>query len=253
MRPFLTSVLSLIFSLPLSASSPDYSPFFEPSQEQPNTNQLLPRQNLCSSDGISCANFGSPNLCCQRSSSCAIDQVGHIACCPANAVCTGTIDSGAIITSIPTSLLSAATTAPTTGASIVPNAYFPFVYLPTTYPNAAVCTQSYSSCQSEFASCTASLGNGNSGGNGVTVNGGGVPGITVQGPVGSISAASICLSLSLEACHNLQLANCATYPSGTATGTFVVPGAGAREMERGRGKRAVIVGIWVVLLSLIWS
>lgn len=75
----------------------------------------------------------------------------------------------------------------------------------------------------------------------------------MQGPVGSISAASICLSLSLEACHNLQLANCATYPSGTATGTFVVPGAGVRERRRGIGIRAVIVGVWVVVLSLVWS
>lgn len=253
MHTFLTSTLSLLLSLPFSTCNPDYSPFFPPSIEQPNINQLLPRQNQCSSDGISCANLGSPNLCCKKSALCAVDQAGHIACCPANSACTGTLGSGAIITSIPTSAL--VTTAIATGASVVPNGFFPYAYIPTTYANAAICTQSYSSCQREFTSCTATLGNGNSGGgNGVTVNGGGVPGITVQGPVGSVSAASICSSLSLEACHNLQLANCATFPTGTvaSTGTFVVPGQGAGGRMRERGMWAVGVGVGVVVVGMVW-
>lgn len=244
-----------LLALPLSTCASNFSPYFPPSLEQPNGNQLLPRQGPCSSGGISCANLGATNLCCKQSTSCAVDQAGHIACCPINSACTGTIDSGAIITSIPTSALVGVQTATVSGPSVVPNGFFAYPYLPTTYPNAAVCTQSYSSCQSEFAICTASLGNGNNGANGVTVNGGGVPGITVQGPVGSISAASICSSLSLEACHNLQLANCAIYPSGTAaaaTGTFVVPGAGAEGWRRERGIGAVGVGVGVVAMGMLW-
>lgn len=253
MHHLIAQSLILLFTLPLLSANPDTSPFFPPSLQRSNSNHLQARQSPCASDGVSCANLGASDLCCKKSTSCAVDQAGHIACCPLNAACTGTLDSGAIITSIPTSALGGAPTAPATitGASVVPNAFFPFVYLPTTYPNAAVCTQSYSSCQTEFSSCTAALGGG--GGNAVTVNGGGVPGITVQAPVGSISAASICSSLSLEACHNLQLPNCNLYPSGTADatvqGTFVAPtgGVGRRRKRRrwavGAGVGAFVAGM----------
>lgn len=119
---------------------------------------------------------------------------------------------------------TAAQSAATTGSGgkrIVSNAYYPFAYLPTNFPNAAVCTASYSSCVKEFAKCTYSLESGDSG---ITVSGAGV-GITRQAAIPDITAASICSSLSTEACHTLQLADCTTYgnaAAATAGGSFKV-------------------------------
>lgn len=92
------------------------------------------------------------------------------------------------------------------GGSTVPNAPYPFVFIPTSYANAQACSSAFTQCQSQFTSCTASLG----GANGVTVSGGGA-GTTVAGATATGSASAICSSLSQTACYGLQLSNCQAY------------------------------------------
>ena len=52
----------------------------------------------------------------------------------------------------------------------------------------------------------------------MTVSGGG-GGITVEGASATLSAASICSSLSSQACFGLQLANCQVFGTAGNTGT----------------------------------
>lgn len=49
----------------------------------------------CPTSYTACAALGAPGLCCKRDSSCAVDQAGHVACCPTGAVCTGSLTAGA--------------------------------------------------------------------------------------------------------------------------------------------------------------
>ena len=230
----------------------DYSPFFSPYIEQTvqevggSARDLLRRQNSCGSGFISCASLGGVGACCKSNAMCALDQAGHVACCPVGSACTGTINAGSVMAtglSSASTMASSSSSQPTTtlsttgnGAQItglrstVQNPYFPFIYLPTTFSNAADCSSSFSSCGSAFTSCTSSLGGGANGitAPGVTITGPGV-GATAQSSLPSASAASICSSLSTQACYPLQLTNCPMY--GTAgetapsTATFVAPNA----------------------------
>ena len=239
----------VVYIIPLlaitSVSASDSSAFFPPNFEQ-LFGSLQRRQNDCQSGYNSCSNLGESSSCCPPNTTCALDQAGHIACCPVNAVCTGTINVGSSTTTaaglststttvvggtatattngfiVPASTTGAAqATGAAGGGSTVQDAAFPFLYNPTTYADAAVCSSYYSRCQTEYASCTASLGGG---ANGVTVSGAGV-GITVQGVTATLAAAlSVCSSLSSQACYGLQLSNCQTY-TGTATGTLINPNA----------------------------
>lgn len=230
----------------------DYSPFFSPYIGQSiqdiggSSRDLLRRQNICGSGFISCASFGGVGACCKSNAMCALDQAGHVACCPVGSACTGTINAGSVAA---TGLSSASTMAssqssPTTktpsttgnsaqitgSKSTVQNPYFPFVYLPTTFSNAADCSSSFSSCATAFTSCTSSLGGGANGitAPGVTITGPGV-GATAQSPLPSASAASICSSLSTQACYPLQLTSCPMYGTAGETtpsaATFVAPNA----------------------------
>lgn len=206
----------------LNSAATEYSPFLEPYNEDTTYNgfalNLFRRDRNCGS-GISCATMGDKASCCMSQARCAVDEAGHVGCCPAGAECTGTIGGSAVATATGTPSPSAQVTG-SGGQRVVSNAYYPFPYLPTNFPNAAICTSSYSSCATEYARCTYSLESGDSG---VTVSGAGV-GITKAAAIPDITAASICSSLSTEACHGLQLAGCATYGSaaaGTAGGSFV--------------------------------
>lgn len=74
----------------------------------------------------------------------------------------------------------------------------------------------------------------------MTVNGGGGVGFTgpVQGFLGPVSAASVCSSLSQQACYGLQLANCATFTANggaMATGQegFVTPNQAVGSRRQG--------------------
>ncbi len=112
------------------------------------------------------------------------------------AVCTGVArTSGATQTAAP---------------SFVPNSYFAFPYIPTTFTDTAACTSALDQCSSNYAACTSGLGEG-WGGYGVTVvvpGGGGTTVAPTHATVPSASATSICSSLSTEACHNFQTAQC---------------------------------------------
>ncbi|KAI9790258.1 MAG: hypothetical protein M1816_005283 [Peltula sp. TS41687] len=209
---------------------------------QKRQNSCPSNYNPCSSLN---AGFSSGSVCCASGTDCQLDQAGHVACCPRGASCTGTISVGTASSSTgagggntaggfivggagggPTTsgsglaaasstttnnFLAPATTTSITQQGFTPgapsNAYFGFIPIATPFPNQQVCSSAYSSCQTEFQKCTATLGGGGVGANGVSIS---VGGVTINGPVTLLapSAASICQSLSTQACLGLQLSNC---------------------------------------------
>ena len=262
--------LALLF-LSSFVSASGFSPFLLPyagwsiQDVEGSTGDLSKRQSGCALGFISCANLGGTGVCCKSNAMCALDQAGHVACCPMGSACTGTINAGSVVaTALSTSNTitslapSQATVASTTTGnraqitglrSTVPNSYFPFVYLPSSFSNGADCSLSYSSCASAFSSCTSSLGGGSNGvtAPGVTITGPGV-GATAQTSLPSASAASICSSLSTQACYPLQLANCPMYGTAGETApsaaTFVAPNAAATKCAAFYGMGAgIAVGI----------
>lgn len=218
----------LLLPYPFPALGTAFSPF-EPAQAvQNHKSYLFQRQNQCLSNQKFCPGSSGSSGCCSTDSQCAADDTGHIACCPSGAICTGRLGStGTPVGTLPTTQ-ALGTSTPTTpaiptnnadgGGSTVPNAYYPYVYLPKTYPNEMVCSSAFSSCRSEFSKCTSSL---TAGGNGVTVSGA-LGGITAQPALNPVSAGAICSSLSTVACYNLGLGNCVMYGTAapTAGGTF---------------------------------
>lgn len=247
------AVFSLLFLVNLTwASFFQYLPFSSPyagqyiQDTEGSAGELLRRQSGCASGFISCANLGGVGICCKSNAMCALDQAGHVACCPVGSACTGTINAGSVVAtglstgstlaSAPPSQMTTTPSSTGSGAQItglsstVPNSYFPFIYLPTTFSNAAECSSSFSSCGSAFTSCTSSLGSGAYGvtAPGVTITGPGV-GVTAQTSLPSASAAAICSSLSTQACYPLQLANCPMYGTAGETApsaaTFIAPNA----------------------------
>lgn len=111
------------------------------------------------------------------------------------AVCTGAANTGA---------------SPTPAPSFVPNSYFAFPYIPTTFSDSQACTEAIDQCSRNYEACTAGLA-GVGGGYGVTIVVPGVGGTTVAAThdtVPTASASSICSSLSSEACHEFETAQC---------------------------------------------
>lgn len=203
--------------------------------------ELVKRQNnnACATSYYACAALNAPGLCCPRTALCTADIRGAVACCPQGAQCTGALGQPATATGTPTFVLATTTTGgnpfvqQTNGPgprSTVPNAFFPFFYIPTTYANAAACSTAYSTCQSDAASCTTALANG---AQGVTVsapNGGAT--ITAVPSVGLQSAQQICASLSQQACSGLQVEACAAF-GGNAAGAAPTRGCGGVLMGAG--------------------
>src|SRR2546421_2750332 len=193
-----------------------YSQFSSPFAHADSGPLILKRQN-CPLGYNSCSTIGYTNACCPVNTNCAQDDAGHIACCPFNARCTGTVGGspGSAISSTSAFVLGASSTTTSTAAFITPttgvegggstvaNAVFPFVYIPTSYADQALCSSYWTSCQSESASCFSYL----AGVTQVTIAG---PGITSLGAAG---ASSICSELSATACYNLDLTTCAQFPA----------------------------------------
>lgn len=231
MRGLALSTLAAVLAH-TTAAREGYSLFVDPFSNRPR-NPLLVERQTCPLGYNLCSSINVDNACCPSDTNCTYDDAGHVACCPFNTVCTGTI-AGTItgsttptltdstsssafvitstITATPTtsfqsitSIASVPTTGVAGGGSTVPNQYFPFVYIPTSYANAGLCSTYWTSCQAESTSCLVSL----AGANGVTVGGFG-QGITVQGSTGTVlsAASSICSSLSMQACYGLQLQRC---------------------------------------------
>ncbi|EPS33537.1 hypothetical protein POX_a01469 [Penicillium oxalicum] len=213
-----------------SVIATETAPFAEPHIIESNKRafevlQILKRaDNNCPWGYNPCTSLGNSNVCCRPDTSCSRDAADNIACCPTGAVCTGSLTGPSTATETGTSFMfphgATATTTSSTidpnGASItgsvIPGAY-PFVYVPTTFPNSAVCSSYYSLCQSEYTQCTANL----LGRYGVTVGGVGGAGVTVQAVTATSQATSICSSLSQQACHGLQLNYCASVATGAAS------------------------------------
>ena len=232
-------------------------------QEQPNFVLDIFRRGD-SKCGTSCANMGA-DVCCGKKASCALDQAGNVACCPSQAVCTGSIAGGqqpGTITSAgatvgsaaaPTAAPSAAISHAISGSSTVANAYYPFPVLPTKFANAGECSASYTGCQAESAKCTGFV---EGGGYGVTVNGAG-GGVTQQGVIEPSSAEAICSSLSQEACHGLQLGMCSTLggasaqPSSTDAG-FVLGSTNGAMPTPCVGMYGMGVGIAMGIVGQAW-
>ncbi|KAF3084170.1 hypothetical protein TWF103_002611 [Orbilia oligospora] len=86
------SVAALVRAEKLSER--DTSPFF-PAIAAPNSpNQIFRRQNNngnCAQNTHSCAPISYPAFCCPNTANCAVDNAGHIACCPKGIHCVGTV------------------------------------------------------------------------------------------------------------------------------------------------------------------
>ena len=202
----------------------EYSPFIAP--DNPSLGlDLFRRDSECAN---SCSSMGGADsdVCCGKKTKCVFDQAGNVACCPYDSVCTGTINVAPARTTAPAAGSAASAPGPAithaiSGTSTISNQYYPFPVLQTPFADVADCTESYSSCQAESAKCTGLVAGG---GYGVTVSGQNGA-ITQQAAMPASSAESICSSLSLEACHGLQLAQCSTLGGAaaraTAGGSFV--------------------------------
>jgi len=249
MHNFAAIVFSTLLSLP-PTSAVQYSPFLPPHDNPPTrlddiTNIKLLFGAFKRDSSTTCSGMGNSKVSCGDKAVCAVDGAGNVGCCPFNSVCTGTIAAGgAAPTNAPSAGSTAAAPAPAishaiSGTSTISNQYYPYPVLPTTYANTADCSTSFSSCQAESAKCTGFV---EGGGYGVTVSGAG-GGITQQAAMGPATAESICSSLSQQACHGLQLAQCSTLGGANPTATansFVVGSSNA-----GATKGAVLYGMGV--------
>ncbi len=186
-----------------SAAFDTLSPYVNPLDYTDFFPKLFKRQ-ACPGGFTNCGALGNSGACCPTNQVCARDSAGNVACCPVRALCTGTIggtglgtavgsstgaiivggstgtsavptQSGPVVTSAVTAtsgfLFPSATTtpAPSFTGSTVPGAVFPFVFIPTTFANAAECSSFATYCSNQYQSCLATLGGGV---NGVTVSGG---------------------------------------------------------------------------------
>lgn len=269
MRNILLSVLAVLLTA-VAASPSNFADFVEasgPFLQQEDTlesndtlplGELLKRQTGCATGYNACAAIGAPGLCCASNNVCSADAAGHVACCPMNAACTGTIGGGVVATGISTTttttspfvfastttstgtatgggfVMSTATATAAAARSTVTNPYYPFAYIPTTYANAAACSAAYTGCQTDVASCSAALVGGI---HGVTVSApnGGVTVAAITGTLDAAGASAVCNSLSSQACYGLQVAACASYGNGQGSG------AG----RRGCGMYGVAAGVVV--------
>lgn len=204
------------------------APFSEPETAESNKRafevlQLLKRaDNNCPSGYSACTSLGNSDACCKKGTHCSRDAADNIACCPTGASCTGSLTataSGGSKTGssfmFPQDATATTTAAGPTGShagSTVDGAY-PFIYVPTSFSNAATCSSYYSQCQSQYTECTGGL----MGRYGVTVGGG--AGVTVEAVTAASQATSICSKLSAEACHGLGLGYCGTVETGAAHDT----------------------------------
>ncbi|KAK4040513.1 hypothetical protein C8A01DRAFT_46146 [Parachaetomium inaequale] len=184
---------------------------------------IAKRQQSCLANFFSCADQGAAfaGVCCQNGQRCALDASNNPACCPSNAVCTGTAPAS-FVTPGP---------AATTAVSYVPNVFFSFPYIATSFANPGHCSAAVSQCSANHAACTSQLAaqDGSGGGYAVTVvvPGGGGTTVAAAGgiSVAAAAATSICNSLSSAACGGLQPSMC-TMSGTTAAGFYFGTGGG---------------------------
>ena len=192
-------------------------PFDPPQNAQTNKRafeilRILKRQDDCPGGHSACSNMGKSDICCRDGTNCSRDAADNIACCPTGAKCTGSLTGTSTGTNFMFPQTASATPTsgspqPTITGSTMTGAAYPFVYVPTSFSNAASCTSYYSLCESEYSMCTANF----AGQYGVTVAGPNGAGVTVNGPSATPAAQSVCSSLKMEACHGLSLGHCNSY------------------------------------------
>ena len=265
---FVLLVLTAVSASPSTSICPFEAPTFP--QDRPDSLlELFRRQNYCQAGYNGCSNLGVATVCCPTTATCTPDSQNHVACCPTGALCTGALGQAGSISTTTGAFLgvasitttTAGSAATTTGANLilasstfsfppestVANPYFPFLYIPTSFPNDAVCSSYYSSCSAEFSSCTQSLGGG----------------VTVQGDAVTSEVASICSSLYNEGCYGLGLGYCSS-PSGTsltgssqtaagsvATGSGIIVNANRAGRERDVGIKTLIEVALAAALVLV--
>ena len=257
-------LLPVTYAISTPAPRPSTCQFIPPLTQQIPKDPLLElfrRQSSCQLGYNGCTNLGQPTACCTTTAICTTDANNDVACCPTGATCTGVLGSAAATTG---SLLGGTTTtgnslfpATTAGAgfveSTVPNQYFPFLYIPTTFANAEVCSSYYTSCQTEYSSCLTSLGGG-----------GAVNPITSAATVIQLtgrqvatatgSAASVCSSLYSQGCYNLQQGYCASLSqsagAGAATGSGIIVTASGTDGPLVPGKLSWL-GIGIAMAVMV--
>lgn len=190
-----------------------------------------------------CLQNGYGGACCIQGSFCTTDGARKVACCPNGATCTGTL-GGAFapntdVFGSPTPTTAFGVPAATAQVTLLPNAYFPFPIIPTTYPEGSTaCEKALTACQNNYAACTSILQGGGAA-FGVTVvapNGGGVTQAATAQNLAPAQATSVCQSLSAQACHGLTNdAQCAQFGAGSG-GSFI---AGATGNAAARATAAV--------------
>ncbi|OQD65540.1 hypothetical protein PENPOL_c006G10276 [Penicillium polonicum] len=174
--------------------------------------------NNCPSGFNPCTELGNANACCKQGTNCSRDDANNIACCASGASCTGSL-TGTKTTGTGTAFMfpsgATATTTESGAASVTGSTLdgaYPFVVVPTTFNNPETCSSYYSVCQSEYTQCTGNL----MGRYGVTIGAAG-GGKTVQAVTAASQATSICSSLSVEACHGINLAYCSSVATQTGS------------------------------------
>ena len=212
--------------------------------------ELLRRNSYCDANYNSCSTFAAQysGACCTSGTICTTDQANNLACCSKGATCTGTLGT----TGVPgATTTTGATTTATGTASFVPNAYFPFPVIPTSYINSAACASAISVCSVNYGICTNDL---TGQGYGITISGPDGAGVT-QAPtaanVGAASATSICSSLSSQACGGDYTSNCAQYGTATTTGGVFVVGtnAAARPNMGNMAAAGVVAGVGLGMMG----
>ncbi|EWC44353.1 hypothetical protein DRE_01179 [Drechslerella stenobrocha 248] len=89
----IASILSLTALVSAEDLSPrDLFPFFPAHQVSYPQPRLLRRNDgNCPKDTHSCASISYPGFCCINAARCALDNSGHIACCPNGIICSGSV------------------------------------------------------------------------------------------------------------------------------------------------------------------
>jgi len=267
---------SLLFLLCLAQTvltSPSI-PFSAPIRQNINHNGLFKRTTTCQKGFLSCDYMNIEGYCCPSSAQCGIDGLGHVACCPIGAACSGTVQGGGFATQVITQTQAQVTPSPavtaslvggqTTGAggalvlngastttaagvfstnggsaSYVPNQYYPsFKVIPTTYVNAASCSAAWSGCQTDLVKCTSFLGGGVAG---VTISAPNFQTLTPTVTYDMLTASAICSSLSQIACSGLQVTACTVFGNSNAAPS---QGCGA-VYAAGMGAAVGVAGQWM--------
>jgi hypothetical protein len=151
-----------------------------------------PCGNVCCLAGQLCASAGyctaGGKICASGWYSCAAILGGG--CCPIGYAC-GTSCTATTSSTLCTSVAG--------GGSTVPNAPYPFPYIPSSFANRVICSSYWTSCQRESTSCFTALA--------------ATDGVTISDPGISASASSVCSQLSASACYHMDLpTTCDQFP-----------------------------------------